>query len=559
MSVLRLAYTPLWISLSFISCLDTLLLLYLHIWSGNTPELNLGAQLDKRPPRISPRPSPTTLQDPSINPIMSDSRHISLLGGMKKTFWQKRRHLQEDEIKLQWAAEVGRHISILRELGASAQSLEPIPTVRQQMARQSSSESWTIGIPPFDTNSLQLDSNAPFSGYISPSISSPIFKARRTTTGRMPTNIPEEFHNNTVYEPKDCFNPIRHFSLSDVLPPTPVWGTDRESEAIEPGLDQKESDTNLPRSRGTVAARSDKLDHLSVEDGFSPIVLEQESALGIDLFEASKIRKLLLALFINDDVLRPIYKTALETMSPGSFERKFHVLLGSFAYDLQEEAHEVHEHNISSFCHSNRICIARYIRVLFTKESSTCDDTIRQLQLQLPDIRGNLVPILSARWSSQTHGKNSNIVHQLERFVTNSKALGTLRMGIKILAEPTTSYNTSAPNRQASAAVATEKRSPMLGEGTNVPSKASQNVETLDIRQAPEYRLLCVSSTDSQLLDPPLALKRSLLVRSYRYIISQVLGFLQGLNLYEPPLPANCVRLQWICVSLSPPQMANIN
>ena len=334
---------------------------------------------------------------------------------------------------------------------------------------------------------------------------------------------------------------------------------DRENGANDIEVDPQESYTNPIRSQGTVAARSDKLDHLSVEDGFSPIILEQESALGIDLLEASKIRKLLLALFINDDVLRPIYKTALETMSPGNFERKFHVLLGSFAYDLQEEAHEVHEQNISSFCHSNGICMARYIRILFTKESSACDDTIRQLQLQLPDIRGSLVPILSALWSSQTHGKNSNIVHQLERFVTNSKAFVTLRMGFKILAEPTISDNSSAPNRQASAAVPMEKRSPMLEEGTNVPSNASQNVETLDIRQALEYRSLFVGSSNSQLLDPPLALNRSLLFRSYRYITSQVLGFLQGLNLYEPPLPANCVRLQWICVSLSPSQMTNLD
>ena len=103
----------------------------------------LGAHLDKRPSRVSPRPSPpTTLQTPPIVRIMSDSRLISLLEGMKETFWQERGHLQQDEIKLQWAANVAPLISILREPEAPAQSLEPISTQGQQMARQSTSESW---------------------------------------------------------------------------------------------------------------------------------------------------------------------------------------------------------------------------------------------------------------------------------------------------------------------------------------------------------------------------------------------------------------------------------
>ena len=102
----------------------------------------LGAHLDKRPSKVSPRPSPTTLQDPSTVPLMSDSRLISLLEGMKETFWQERGHLQQDEIKLQWAANVAPLISILREPEAPAQSLEPISTQGQQMARQSTSESW---------------------------------------------------------------------------------------------------------------------------------------------------------------------------------------------------------------------------------------------------------------------------------------------------------------------------------------------------------------------------------------------------------------------------------
>ena len=102
----------------------------------------LGAPLDKRLSSVPPRPSPTTLRDPPSIPIMSDSRLISLLEGMKETFWQERGHLQQDEIKLQWAANVAPLISILREPEAPAQSLKPISTQGQQMARQSTSESW---------------------------------------------------------------------------------------------------------------------------------------------------------------------------------------------------------------------------------------------------------------------------------------------------------------------------------------------------------------------------------------------------------------------------------
>ena len=77
-----------------------------------------------------------------------------------------------------------------------------------------------IGTPPFDTNSWQLDSNAPYSGYINPSLSGPIFKARRTSTGRMPSNVPEESHNITVYEPEDYVHQTRVFSSSNICPPT---------------------------------------------------------------------------------------------------------------------------------------------------------------------------------------------------------------------------------------------------------------------------------------------------------------------------------------------------
>ena len=102
----------------------------------------VSAPLDKRLSRVSPRSSNTPLQDPPIVPIMSDARLISLFESMKETFWQERGHLQPDEIKLQWAANVAPLISILREPEAPAQSLEPISTQGQQMARQSTSESW---------------------------------------------------------------------------------------------------------------------------------------------------------------------------------------------------------------------------------------------------------------------------------------------------------------------------------------------------------------------------------------------------------------------------------
>ena len=105
-------------------------------------ELNLGAHLDKRPSRVSPRTSPTTLQDPPIIPIMSDSRLKPLSQGMKETFWQERRHLQQDEIKLQWAANVAPLIGIPRQPEAPVQSLEPISIQGQQMARQSTSKPW---------------------------------------------------------------------------------------------------------------------------------------------------------------------------------------------------------------------------------------------------------------------------------------------------------------------------------------------------------------------------------------------------------------------------------
>ena len=178
-----------------------------------------------------------------------------------------------------------------------------------------------------------------------------------------------------------------------------------------------------------------------------------------------------------------------------------------------------------------------------------CDRDTRQLQLQLPDTRRSLEPILLALWSSQTHGKKPNIVYELERFVTNSKAFVTLQAKTKTLAAPTTASNSLALNRQASAADPTEERSPMPEEATNVPS---DNVENPNIRRTAEYQPLFSTSTISKPLEPPPVFDRSLLFQSSKYIVDQILDFLQGLSLYEPPLPANYVRLQWICVSHRP-------
>ena len=302
---------------------------------------------------------------------------------------------------------------------------------------------------------------------------------------------------------------------------------DRGNGADDVDFDQKESDTDILGSQGTVAALLDKTTQKSIEDGFSPILLKQKSVLGLESSETSKIREVLLDLIIDDDAGRQTYKTALETLSPGRIERNLHGLLRPF-----QQFYEA----------------AMFYR----------DYIIAQPRLQSPDTRESSVPILSALSSSQNRGKRPNIVRQLERHATNSKALVTLRTGNKNFTEPKASFNSSALHRQVSAAVPTEERSPMLEEAKNILSNTSQNVGDLDIRQAVTYRPLFVGSTISQLLSPPLVLNDSLLFRCYRYIVGQVSGFLQDLNLYEPPLSEHCVRLKWICVSLSRPQITNL-
>ena len=72
---------------------------------------------------------------------MSEAKLISYLEGMKQRFWEERRHLQPDEINLQWAAKAAPYTNIL--LGTEAQTLplELTSTQGQQMARQSTSKS----------------------------------------------------------------------------------------------------------------------------------------------------------------------------------------------------------------------------------------------------------------------------------------------------------------------------------------------------------------------------------------------------------------------------------
>ena len=60
-----------------------------------------------------------------------------------------------------------------------------------------------VSPPLLDTNPWQLDSNPPYYGYSNTSTSGPSFKARRTSTGRIPINIPEDSAKIRVYEPAE--------------------------------------------------------------------------------------------------------------------------------------------------------------------------------------------------------------------------------------------------------------------------------------------------------------------------------------------------------------------
>ena len=67
----------------------------------------------KRSSRASPLYNPTFLRHPPIAPIMAETNARSILEGIKNKFWHERRHLQQDEIRLQWAAEAATYASIL--------------------------------------------------------------------------------------------------------------------------------------------------------------------------------------------------------------------------------------------------------------------------------------------------------------------------------------------------------------------------------------------------------------------------------------------------------------
>lgn len=226
---------------------------------------------DKRSSKASPKPRTTSLQRSPAAPIMSDSTLMSYLEGMKKTFWHERHHLQQDEIKLQWAARAAPFTSVLLDTEAPTQPLELTSTSGQEMARQSTSRSWAgmtaarrrasdtvtplefgqcyhdasssepmsrkrartsqfgpeftaknaISAPSLDINPWQLDSNAPYYGYTNTSTSGPSFKARRTSAGRMPINIPQHSPNLRVYEPAEYVQQSGTFPLSTCSPPTP--------------------------------------------------------------------------------------------------------------------------------------------------------------------------------------------------------------------------------------------------------------------------------------------------------------------------------------------------
>ncbi|CAD6581080.1 MAG: hypothetical protein ASARMPRED_000416 [Alectoria sarmentosa] len=201
---------------------------------------------------------------------MSDPKLVSYLEGMKKRFWHECRHLQQDEIKLQWAARTAPYTSVLLDTEAPTQALELTSTPGQEMARQSTSKSLAetsaarrrasdtvtpiavgqcyqnsplsepmsrkrartsqpgpeltaqnaISAPSLDINPWQLDSNAPYCGYTNTSSSGPSFKARRTSAGRMPIKIPETSPNIKIYEPAEYVQQSRAFPSSSCSPNT---------------------------------------------------------------------------------------------------------------------------------------------------------------------------------------------------------------------------------------------------------------------------------------------------------------------------------------------------
>ena len=338
----------------------------------------------------------------------------------------------------------------------------------------------------------------------------------------------------------------------------------RESVKIELDQDLTELEAEPLASEDVVAVWLNKLDVKSVEDDFSPDLTEQESALGLDVSGVSELRELVLAIFLNDDVLRPIYKTALETVSSERFERNFRRILKLFAHDLKGEANGARESDTANFCRSNARYIARYITNLFAKESSVRDSEIRQLQRKLPETRRDLLPILSALWSVQDSVDETNILQSLERFVSNSKAFSALQENTKKYVTPTSLNDSLARYEQVKLAAQASGHPPGPEEAMVFPhpeknflqlSESSQSVENLASLPAAKPPTPIMDSTLFHSLRPSLTFINSMLLHAYIYIQDQLSGFLEGLNLYERPLSPSNVRLRWTCVSLTRPQV----
>ena len=101
--------------------------------------------------------SSTSLQRSPVALVMSNPNLISYLEAMKKKFWHERRHLQQDEINLQWAAKAAPLASILFNTDAPTQPLDISSTQGQRMARQSTSRSWTEAVSSRGHSSVRTE------------------------------------------------------------------------------------------------------------------------------------------------------------------------------------------------------------------------------------------------------------------------------------------------------------------------------------------------------------------------------------------------------------------
>lgn len=73
---------------------------------------------------------------------MPDPKLMSYLEEMKTQFWHERRHLHQDEIKLQWAAGTAPYTSIFFDTEAQTLPSGLTSTQTQPTVRQSTSKSW---------------------------------------------------------------------------------------------------------------------------------------------------------------------------------------------------------------------------------------------------------------------------------------------------------------------------------------------------------------------------------------------------------------------------------